>query len=147
MDLSLGYASSPSIADPETIQKTIPKPRIILATIYIPTSKTLAWIRVDQAEVVIPCCEKHWRTAPTHWKADPMKIDQRRPNLWATQGTTGTAKIAPRLYAAEIIPSNSPAMAYVGFPVASVDNSPKSKLVSEKLLCSTLRPYICSRPG
>ena len=36
---SLGYDNSPSIADPDTMQKTIPKPRIMRATIYMPAEK------------------------------------------------------------------------------------------------------------
>lgn len=39
---SFGYDSSPSIDEPETRQKTIPNPRIIRATIYIPTCEGLA---------------------------------------------------------------------------------------------------------
>tara|TARA_R110002060_G_scaffold57775_1_gene67969 strand:- start:1146 stop:1478 length:333 start_codon:yes stop_codon:yes gene_type:complete len=36
---SFGYESSPNIDEPDTRQKTIPNPRIMRATIYMPTAK------------------------------------------------------------------------------------------------------------
>ena len=52
-----------------------------------------------------------------HWNTESIKIDHPRPHFYATQGTAGTARMAPRLYDALIAPINGPATAYVLAPL------------------------------
>ena len=61
---SLGYDSSPSIADPDTMQKTIPNPRIIRATIYMPAKPHQYWRISGRRHSQLT--EKPWMIAPTH---------------------------------------------------------------------------------
>ena len=70
-------------------------------------------------------CAKACRTAPTHWKVLPMKIDHLRPTFWATHGTTGTARIAPILYDALMIPSRESVTFQTSLPFTR-DEVPKS---------------------
>lgn len=59
---SFGYDNSPIMADPETIQKTIPKPRNMRAMMYIATS-----------------CANPWSNAPITMMIEPIMIAQRLP--------------------------------------------------------------------
>lgn len=54
-----------------------------------------------------------------------MKMDHLRPTFWATHGTTGTARMAPRLYDELMIPSKEPVTFQTSLPFTR-DEVPKS---------------------
>jgi hypothetical protein len=92
---SLGCPSSPIIADPAMIQKTMPSPRSIRAIIYIATTKTLEPCKRYGTMENIPFWAKPCMIAPATIIKDPSITDHRRPYLWLRYGAIGTPKIEP----------------------------------------------------
>ena len=89
--LSLGYPSSPSKADPATMQTGMPNPRMMREMMYMAA-----------------LTEKHCTIAPMIMRAEPEKIDQRRPTLSLIKGTKGRLRTAPSGYEAVRIPLVAP---------------------------------------
>lgn len=89
--LSLGYPSSPSKADPATMQTGMPNPRMMREMMYMAA-----------------LTEKHCTMAPMTMRAEPEKIDQRRPNLSLMKGTNGRLRTAPSGYEAVRMPLVAP---------------------------------------
>jgi hypothetical protein len=66
MARSFGYASSPIIADPETIQNTIPKPKIIRATMYIAATINQSGTSKGEKAGAVTILSKALQNSATH---------------------------------------------------------------------------------
>jgi hypothetical protein len=62
---SLGWPSSPIKEEPEIMHRTIPKPRIILATMYVATSNSSA-LSTDVLERRLTALSKTLNKCPDH---------------------------------------------------------------------------------
>lgn len=141
---SLGYPSSPIKDEPETIQVGIPKPRIMRATMYMPTAGVSATTISNCGVIYTPCCENPWIRAPRIMIQLPPKMDHRRPNLSLTIGIKGSDRIAPSEYAAAMMPFKLPS----GFPKSSRHSQSRRCFPSSPLPCDYSQSFqgstICS---
>jgi hypothetical protein len=104
---SFGYASSPINDEPAMMQKGMPKPNNKRATTYIPAVR-YQYDVPGSSLVNVPLTDSACISDAITMIHDPKKIDHLRPKRSLMYGTKGSAKTAPRLYAAEIIPRSAP---------------------------------------
>lgn len=94
--------------EPAMMQNGMPNPRTKRATTYIEAADCQLLVPQPGREIRIPFMENAWMKEPRTMTQLPPNIAHRRPKVSFTHGTNGSAKMAPRLYAADIIPSNAP---------------------------------------
>ena len=89
------------------MQNGMPNPRINRATTYMPAT-ACQHSHTTPFTQDVPLIESACTSDPTTMIQEPMKIDHRRPKVSLMYGTNGRAQMAPRLYAAEMIPRSAP---------------------------------------